>query len=412
MISIELIRKNPNIVRASLLKRGENLTILEDIIKKDEEYRSVLKKLENLRHERNVASKAVAELKAKGEKFSKEVKKVNKINDEIKKLEGVTKSIKEEINEKLLWIPNIVHEDVPEEEDKVIKEWGEIPKFKFEPKGHYEILSKLGADFERASKVSGARFSYISDKLVILEMALARFAIDFMVKKGFKVFMTPHMVRSKAMYGTGHFPRGIEEAYKIEKEDLVLIGTSEVSLASYHSGEILQNLPLRYSGFTPCYRTEAGAHGRDTKGMFRTHQFHKIEQFIFCREEESWKEHELLRENVEEFYKVLGLPYRVVIVNSKDMGNAASKQYDLEVWFPSQNVYREVVSCSNTLDYQARRLNIKYMEKGKKKYVHTLNSTLVAIERTITAIAENYQTEDGHIKVPPTLVPYTGFGEI
>jgi len=146
--------------------------------------------------------------------------------------------------------------------------------------------------------------------------------------------------------------------------------------------------------------------------MFRTHQFHKIEQFIFCREEESWKEHELLRENVEEFYKVLGLPYRVVIVNSKDMGNAASKQYDLEVWFPSQNVYREVVSCSNTLDYQARRLNIKYMEKGKKKYVHTLNSTLVAIERTITAIAENYQTEDGHIKVPPTLVPYTGFGEI
>ncbi|RLJ09426.1 MAG: serine--tRNA ligase [Candidatus Aenigmatarchaeota archaeon] len=412
MISIELIRKNPDIVKASLLKRGEDLTILDEIIKKDEEYRSLLKTLENLRHERNVASKVVADLKAKGEKFDKEVSKVNKINEEIKKLEDKVRNMKQEINEKLLWIPNIVHEDVPEKEDKVIKKWGEIPKFKFEPKGHYEILSRLGADFERASKVSGARFSYISDKLVILEMALARFAIDFMVKKGFKVFMTPHLVRSRAMYGTGHFPRGKEDAYKIENEDLVLIGTSEVSLASYHSDEIVKDLPLRYSGFTPCYRTEAAAHGRDTKGMFRTHEFYKIEQFIFCKEEDSWKEHELLRQNVEEFYKLLGLPYRIVIVNSKDMGNAASKQYDLEGWFPSQGMYREVVSCSNTLDYQARRLNIKYMEKGRKKYVHTLNSTLVAIERTITAIAENYQTADGHIKIPSVLVPYTGFDEI
>lgn len=287
----------------------------------------------------------------------------------------------------------------------------EKTQFDFEPKSHIEISEHLDLiDLERAAKVAGARFYYLKNELVLLNQALIMYALDFMNKKNYSVLQPPYMLKREAVNCAVQLSDFNDMIYKIENEDLYLIATAEHAILSYHMNEILDGdkLPLRYFGISPCFRKEAGTHGKDTKGIFRVHHFEKVEQFIFCKPEESWKEHDLLITNAEEFFQSLRLPYRIVNVCSGDLGSVAAKKYDLEVWLPGQNKYREAVSCSNCTSYQAVRGSIRYREKNKRQteYIHTLNSTLVATERALIAILENYQEKDGSVRIPEILVPY------
>jgi seryl-tRNA synthetase len=323
----------------------------------------------------------------------------------------------EKVNWVLHRLPNLMHESVPagrDENDNVeIRTWRDKPQFDFELRDHIDIGLRLGLiDIERAAKVSGARFCYLKNEAVILEFALARMVLDTLRNEGFALVIPPVLVKEKAMFGAGFLPLGEEDIYWIKGEDACLVGTSEVPLAAMHMDEILEEsvLPLYYAGFSTCFRTEAGAHGRDTKGIFRVHQFEKIEMFKFTKPEESWAEHEKTIQTVERIYRKLNLHYRIVNICSGELGVTAAKKYDLEVWLPGQGKYREIVSCSNCTDYQARRLNIRFRKtpNDKPRFVHTLNSTAMALGRTLVAVIENYQTKDGSIIVPEALVPYAG----
>jgi seryl-tRNA synthetase len=315
----------------------------------------------------------------------------------------------------LMRLPNLMDDSVPfgkdENDNVVIRTWGEIRSFNFKAKDHIDLALELDLiDIERAAKVSGSRFYYLKGDLVKLNFALIKYGLDFMTRRGFLPFLPPYMMKRKILEGAVSLADFQDTIYKVEGEDLFLIATSEHALLGLHSDEILDGnrLPLRYCGISPCFRKEAGAHGRDTKGIFRVHQFEKVEQFVFCKPEDSPREHELLIKNAEEFFQSLKLPYRVVNVCSGDLGTVAAKKYDLEVWLPGQGKYREMVSCSNCTSYQAIRSNIRFRDKPNEptKYVHTLNSTLVATERAIVAILENYQQEDGSIVIPDPLIPY------
>ncbi len=417
MIDIKIIRESPAIVRADLEKRGMDTAIVDRVVSLDNRWRAALQEVEKLRHERNRITAEVAQLKREGKDTSSKIKEISGIPQRIKELELRAEELKNQLDKEMLEIPNILHESVPkgetDEDNVVIREVGKKPEFGFSPRDHIELGEICDLiDVERASKVSGARFYYLKNEAVLLEFAIIQYVLNLLREKGFILHITPALIRGGVMEGAGFLPAGREDIYKIEGEDLYLVGTSEQALAGLHMGEIIEKsrLPLHYAGFSPCFRTEAGSHGRDTKGIFRVHQFDKVEMFLFTKPEESWKEHEFLLETAEEIYKGLEIPYRVVNVCTGEMGSVAAKKYDIEAWFPGQDKYREIVSCSNCTDYQARRLKIRCRENpgDPTEYVHTLNSTASAISRTIVAILENYQNEDGSVDIPKVLKPYAG----
>ncbi len=420
MLDIKLIRENPEFVKNNLAKRGnpENLKMLDELIVVDREWRKDLTKLNELRHDRKLVTGEIATLKKAGKNAAAEVEKAKAIDVEITAVEKQVAKEEEKTNDYLMRLPNLLHESVPfgkDENDNVqVKTWGKPPKFGFPAKSHIDIALNLDiVDVERAGKVAGSRFFYLKRQGVLLDMALMSFAIEEMTKKGYQPIEPPYLMRKEPYEGVTALGDFAEVLYKIENEDLYLIATSEHPMAAMYMNEVFkeEDLPLKLAGISACFRKEAGAHGKDTRGIFRTHQFNKIEQFIFCTPEQSWKLHEELLQNAEDLTRKLGLPHRVVNVCTGDIGTVAAKKYDIEAWMPAQNAYREIISCSNCTDYQARRLNIRYREKEgapTKGFVHTLNSTAIATGRTIVAILENYQQEDGSVAVPEVLRKYMG----
>ena len=420
MLDIKLIRETPDLVKNNLAKRGnpENIKMLDALVDVDWKWRQDLTKLNELRHGRKLVTTEIAALKKAGKDASDKVEKAKQIDTEIKSIEKAVVEAEEKTRSYLMRLPNLLHETVPvgkDENDNVqVRTWGAIPKFNFSVKNHIDLSLKLGIiDVERAGKVSGSRFFYLKREAALLDMALIHFALAEIVKKGYLPVEPPYLMRRDAYEGVTALGDFEDVLYKIENEDLYLIATSEHPMAAMYKDEVLkeEELPLKLAGVSACFRKEAGAHGKDTRGIFRTHQFNKIEQFIFCTPEESWKLHEELIHNAEDLLQKLELPYRVVNVCTGDIGTVAAKKYDIEAWMPAQNAYREVVSCSNCTDYQARRLNMRYREKEgapTKGFVHTLNSTAIATGRTIVAILENFQQEDGSIAVPKVLQRYMG----
>jgi seryl-tRNA synthetase len=418
MLDIKLIREKPDFVRENLARRGdpEYLRMLDELIECDKLWRQKLTKLNELRQKRNRITAEIALAKKRGEDVAHIIVEAKAIDGEIAKLEKLVIDLEGKIRNYLMLLPNLLHESVPvgkdENDNVVVRTWGEPPKFRFPPKDHIELgLSLDIMDVERAGKVSGARFFYLKNEGVLLDMALMNFALGELIKKGFKPIEPPFLMRRKPYEGVIALSDFENDLYKIEGEDLYLIATSEHPMAAMYMNEVLkaEDLPIKFVGISANFRKEAGAHGKDTRGIFRTHQFNKVEQFVFCKPEDSWRIHEELLKNAEELVQKLGLPYRVVNVCTGDIGKVAAKKYDIEAWMPAQNAYREIISCSNCTDYQARRLNIRYREKEgepPKGFVHTLNSTALATGRTIVAILENYQQEDGSVVIPEVLRKY------
>jgi seryl-tRNA synthetase len=420
MLDIKFIRENPQLVKANLEKRGnpENLKMLQELVDADRQWREDLTKLNELRHDRKVYTQEIATLKKAKQDAKTQVEKARGIDAQITAAEKESVTLEQRIHELLLTLPNLLHETVPygmSDADNVeVKKWGKFPEFAFKPKSHIDLALDLEiVDLERAGKVAGARFFYFKGLGVLLDYALMNFAIEILHNKGYTLIEPPYMMKREAYEGVTSLADFADVLYKIEGEDLYMIATSEHPMAAMYMDEVLlqDKLPLKLAGVSACFRKEAGAHGKDTRGIFRTHQFNKIEQFIFCTPEDSWKMHEELAANCEEILQKLELPYHMVNVCTGDIGTVAAKKYDFEAWMPAQGAYREVISCSNCTDYQARRLNIRYREKEgapPKGVAHTLNSTAIATGRTIVAILENYQQEDGSIIVPKVLRKYMG----
>ena len=390
---------------------------LETLLQEDSEKRKLMTQVQRLKHTRNVVSNQISELKKKSMETSAKIEEMKNISREIEEIDSRIKQLESSVHELMMRLPNIPGESVPvgiDENDNVeTRRWREPTHFNYSALDHIDLGLKLGLiDIERAAKIAGARFYFLRGDLVRLNYALIQFALDFLKKKGFSLVQPPYMLKKEAIAGAVILSDFEDMIYKVDGEDLYLIGTAEHPLAAMHMGEVIDSslLPLRYAGISPCFRKEAGAHGRDTKGIFRVHQFEKVEQFIFCDTQDSLKEHEEMIRNAEEFFQLLKLPYRVVILCTGNMGKVAAKTYDLEVWLPGQGKYREAVSCSNCTDYQARALNIKSRKRPHEEahLIHTLNSTLVATERTLVAIIENYQQKDGSVVVPDVLQPYVG----
>jgi seryl-tRNA synthetase len=419
MLDIELFRTKPESIINSQKARGLPTEPVLEVIDLDKHWRNVLQRLEKLKHERNIASENINKLKKAGKPIEPEVKKVKAIVKEIDVLEKEAESFKAKRDELLFEIPNLIDKSVPignASKNKILRTQGKIKKYNFKLKNHEELGLKLDLlDIERAAKVAGARFYYLKNHLVRLNYAIICFALDLLKKKGFMLMQPPFMLRKEILAGAIPLATFEEMIYKIEGEDLYLIGTAEHALNAYYTNEVLpaNKLPIRFAGISPCFRKEAGAHGKDTKGIFRTHQFEKVEQFVFCKPEDAWKEFDLLLRNTEAIFKALEIPYRIVVLSSEEMGRTATKTVDLEGWFPTQGTYRELGSCSNCTDYQARRSNIKFVdEKGKTAFVTTLNNTAIATERAMACLLENHQRADGSIKIPKALWKYTGFKEI
>lgn len=416
MLDIKLIRESPQIVRDDLNKRGdeEKLELLERVISMDVEWREVVEEANKLKHERNVISKKISELKRDGKDAAAEIKRASELPKEIEKVEEKRKELEANVKKGLMRLPNILHESVPvgadDSENLEVKRWGEPAEKDFDPKSHGELMESLGlADFERARKVAGAGFLYMLGPLVLLDQALINFAFDFLVEKGYTPVEPPYMLRREPYEGVVDLEDFESVMYKIEGEDFYLIATSEHPIAAMYQDEIIDEdlLPLKYAGFSTNFRREIGSRGVDTRGLFRMHQFNKVEQFIFCKPEDSWNYHEELNANAEELHQMLNIPYRIVNVCTGDMGSIAAKRYDLEAWSPRQKKYVEVVSCSNCTDYQARRLRIRAGKVGgEKRFLHTLNSTALATSRTLVAILENNQNADGSVTIPEVLRPY------
>lgn len=415
MLDLELVRKSPDFVRERLRTRDEGLDSLVDrVLELDSERRSILKELERLRAERNSKSKEIGLLKKKGEDTSSLEEEVRRIKESIEAYEEKLASVEEGLKDLMLRIPNLPHKSVPigrdESENVEVRRWGKPRDFSFEPRPHWEIGERLGIfDFERAGKISGSRFVILKDWGAKLERALINFMLDLHSRKGYKEVWPPHLVRPEILIGTGQLPKFEEELYKCERDDLYLIPTAEVPLTNLYRDEILseEDLPIYMVSYTPCYRREAGSYGKDIRGIIRQHQFNKVELVKIVKPEHSYEELEKLTADAEDVLKLLGLPYRVVLLCTGDMGFASAKTYDIEVWFPSQGRYREISSCSNCEDFQARRMNTRYRDaQGKLHFVHTLNGSGLAIGRTLAAILENYQQEDGSVVVPEALRDY------
>jgi len=416
MLDPKIIRDEPDRIK-QMLKDRAVVFDFEKMLELNKTRKDMMQQSDELKQKRNQMSVKIGSEKKIGNDTSELLQEMGQISKKLDDLENLRKTIEENYHNLSFSIPNLIHDSVPKGADesfnKEIRAWGEIPKFDFEPKDHIDLGLRLDIlDLERASKTAGARFYYLKDGLVRLGQALTAFALDFISEKDYNLIQPPYMINRQSMEGAVIADDFEEVIYKIENEDLFLIGTSEHAIASMHYDEILEGskIPLRYASISPCFRKEAGSHGKDQKGIFRVHQFEKIEQFIFCRPEESWEEHEKMIKNTEEFYKKLEIPHRLMLLSSGDMGKVSAKTYDVEAWMAGQNAYREIVSCSNCLDYQSRRLKIRFRDKSNEdtKYIHTLNSTLIAIERTMVAILENNQTKDGHIKIPKVLQKYFG----
>lgn len=412
MLDIKLIRENPEIVKESQKKRGFSVEDIDKIIKTDQEWRTLKEEVDALRNKRNKISEGINRAKKEGKKIDAILKEAKEIPQLLEKKEKSMNEKKEERDALLKEIPNIVDESVPvgdASHNKVIKIHGKPKKLKFPARDHADILESLDLlDTKKAAEIAGSRFYYLKGDLVKLNYAIINFALDVLGKKGFTLIQPPFMLRKSALEGALPLGAFEEMIYKIEGEDLYLIGTAEHALNAYYMNEVIEQkkLPVRLAGISTCFRKETGSHGKDTKGIFRIHQFEKIEQFIFCKPEEAWKEFDGILKNSEELLKLLGIPFRFITLSSQDMGRVPTKTIDFEGWFPSQNAYRELGSCSNCLDYQARRSNIKYQDKNELKFVTTLNNTAIATQRMIACMIDNYQQKDGSIKIPKALVKY------
>jgi seryl-tRNA synthetase len=416
MLDPKLIKEKPEVIKDMLKARSVEFD-LEGLIDSDQKRRELITKTDELRKKKNQVALNISEKKKKGEDISSILAEMKSVSEQLSKLEVDQNNIEKKYLKLATSIPNLIHESVPigedDESNKEIKKCGNIPEFDFKIKDHIDISEDLDlVDLERAAKVAGARFYYLKNDLVRLNQALINFGLDFLREKGYSAVQPPYMINRESMEGAVIAEDFEEVIYKIDNQDLYMIGTSEHAMAAMHSKEIIEgkDIPKKYAGISPCFRKEAGAHGRDQKGIFRVHQFDKIEQFVFSKPEDSWKEHEKLLSIAEEFYQKLEIPYRVMLLSTGDTGNISAKTYDIEAWMAGQNAYREIVSCSNCLEYQARRLKIRFRDKTNEdtQYVHTLNSTLIATTRVLVAIMENFQTKDGHIRIPEVLQGYMG----
>jgi seryl-tRNA synthetase len=423
MLDMKIIREKPEWVKERLRTRGEDYPI-DEILELDKKRRELIQRVESLRHIRREESERIGKLKKEGKEEEAKAlsEKVKVLSEELKGLEEELKKVEEEFEFKMSLIPNLPHESVPfgvdDTNNVVVKRWGDIPKFDFEPKPHWEIGEALGIlDFERAGKITGSRFVVYWNEGALLERALINFMLDLHLKKhGYKEVLPPFIVNDRALFGTGQLPKFKVDLFKIEEWDYYLVPTAEVPVTNLHQNEILPEevLPLYYVAYTPCFRSEAGSYGKDVRGIIRQHQFNKVELVKFTTPETSYEELESLLLDAEEVLQLLELPYRVVVLCTGDLGFAAAKTYDIEVWAPGQNRFVEISSCSNFEDFQARRANIRYRPKGggKPRFVHTLNGSGLAVGRTVMAILENYQQEDGSVVIPKVLRPYMGGLEI
>ncbi len=426
MLDIRFIRENVDLIREDLRKRKDNdkLERLERLLILDEKVRGLKREIQDLRTQRNRLSREIGKLKKEGKDDPDLTLRANEVNARIRKVESDVAEMDGELRLIQMTIPNILHQSVPygegEEDNEVVREWGGRPEFEFTVRSHVDLLETLDVgDIPRAAKISGARFYFLKNELVLLDLAMQQMALGILVAKDYTPVYPPFMMRRRPYEGVTDLADFEDVMYKIENEDLYLIATSEHPMAAMYMGEVFEptDLPIKLVGISSCFRKEAGSHGRDTKGIFRVHQFNKVEQFVFSHPDDSWEIHEELISNEEEFIQALKLPYRIVNACTGEIGTVAAKKYDLEIWMPGQGTYREVGSCSNATAYQATRLNIKYrIKKGgtEKELVHTLNSTMMANPRTTVAIMENYQREDGSIEIPKALRKYlpTGMKEI
>lgn len=417
MLDIKMIRQNAETVKTKLATRGVPGEIIDDFMTLDEQRRGLLVKTEELKKYRNDVSGEIAKLKREKADAADKIAEMKEVGEKIKVYDGEIAEIDEKLTTIATTLPNLPNDSVPvgkDEDDNVeVRRWKEIPQFAFEPKAHWDIAEDLDIlDFERGAKVSGARFVYYKGLGARLERALYNFFLDQHVyEHGYTEMMTPYIVNSKAMFGTGQFPKFKEDVFQLADSDLTLIPTAEVPLTNYYNGEILDGaqLPIYFTALSPSFRSEAGSAGRDTRGLIRLHQFNKVEMVKFSDAEHSYEELEKMTNNAEDLLQKLGLPYRVVALSTGDMGFSAAKTYDLEVWIPAQDMYREISSCSNCEDFQARRAMIRYRDgKGKLHYAHTLNGSGLAVGRTVAAVLENYQNADGSVTIPEVLVPYMG----
>lgn len=422
MLDLKYLRANFEEVKEKLQHRGEDLTDLGKFEDLDKKRRDLIVEAEQLKSKRNEVSQQVAALKREKKDADQLIAEMREVGDKIKVLDEELRNVEETLENLLLSIPNIPHESVPigeTEDDNVLhRTWGEVRQFDFEPKPHWEIADALGIlDFERASKVTGSRFVFYKGLGARLERALFNFMLDLHTEEhGYEEVLPPYMVNRTSMTGTGQLPKFEEDAFLIGSEDYFLIPTAEVPVTNLHRDEILDGdtLPINYAAFSACFRSEAGSAGRDTRGLIRQHQFNKVELVKFVKPEESYEELEKLTGNAEKVLQLLGLPYRVMSMCTGDLGFTAAKKYDIEVWIPSYETYREISSCSNFEGFQARRANIRFRRepKGKPEHVHTLNGSGLAIGRTVAAILENYQQADGSVVIPEVLRPYMGNREV
>ena len=416
MLDPKILRENPEKIRMMLKDRAVEFD-LNKLIRLDKKRRELIIETDQLRKKRNDISIEISRRIKEKENVEDLVAEIKSDSHKLIELEADRDEIEKDYVRLAYTIPNLIHKSVPigdsKTENKEIRRWGKIPQFDFKIQDHIDIVENLDlVDLERAAKVSGARFYYLKNELVRLNQALINFALDFLAEKNYSLIQPPFLIKRKSMEGAIIAEDFEDMIYKIQDKDLYLIGTSEHAIAAMHTDEIIEgkHLPMKYAGVSPCFRKEAGAHGKDQKGIFRVHQFEKVELFVFSRPEESWNEHEKMIQIVEEFYQKLEIPYKVILLSSEDMGKISAKTYDVEAWMTGQNAYREIVSCSNCLDYQARRLKIRFRDKTNEEtqYLHTLNSTLVATSRVLVSIMENFQTKDGHIDIPKVLQSYTG----
>jgi seryl-tRNA synthetase len=424
MLDIRFVRENTDTIIEALKKRGQKNEILNKFLEIEHERRDLLRIVEEQRQLRNRLSQEIGILKKEGKDAASILSEAKSVSDQITAKEETLRVLEDKAKQELLLIPNIPHESVPvgkdETDNKVIRAWGEKPSFAFGPKNHWDIGENLGIlDFERAGKISGARFVILKGAGARLERALINFMLNLHTKEhGYTEIFPPVLVNREAMTGTGQLPKFEEDLFKLtdDSKGLLLIPTAEVPVTNIHREEILDedNLPIYYTAYTPCFRREAGSYGKDTRGLIRQHQFNKVELVKFVKPEDSYNELESLTGNAEEVLKRLGLPYRVVSLCTGDMGFSAAKTYDLEVWFPAQGRYREISSCSNFEDFQARRADIRFRRKGRKgtEFVHTLNGSGLAVGRTFAAILENFQQEDGSVIIPDALRHFMGTDKI
>ena len=420
MLDIKLMRKEPERVAQAVGRRGKEID-MQPFLTADEKHREVIAQIEELQSQRNAKSKEVGQRKRNGESADDLMAEVSAINEKIKVLAESKDALEKEVRDFVVSIPNRPADDIPdggEDDYRVERVWGEPRKFDFEPKAHWDLGVDLDIlDFDRAAKVTGSRFTFYKGLAARLERAIISFMIDMHTDKhGYTELIPPYMTNSASDFGTGQLPKFAEDMFHLENTDYYLIPTAEVPVTNYHRDEILseKDLPVKYCAFSPCFRSEAGSAGRDTRGIISQHQFHKVEMVKLAHPDHSWEELESLTQNAEDILQALELPYRVICLSAGDIGFSSAKTYDLEVWLPSYGKYREISSCSNFLDFQSRRANLRFRDAdGKVRFVHTLNGSGLAVGRTLAAILENYQNEDGSVTIPKALVPYMhGYTEI